>query len=407
MPETITQFYIKRQGPYEKALSGIKEVIEATLKDNVLFIEKRVKPFERLRQKCTENNLHPGEVKDLLGLRIIYKEKTELKELVSIITHSFPEITILGYRDYNKETKNNGYIAYHIYSELTVNDEKAGLQEQVKLEIQLRTLPQHIWAQIEVEHRSSTDVVLELLQKLGKTCQEADDVITAINHLYQTETPESKAAANDSAALAVAEYLIYQRENLENAKKMVARILESALAQDTYFIEGRVKSYDSLREKCERKGVDVERIPEEINDLVGIRVVDKYYDRIEKTVQKIKDLPQFIQRLDKSREKNYNKNPKGSGYSGYHLGCKYSVPTPAGHKIIPVEIQVRTAGQHLWCTTDQLYRYKKLPADKKLQTEADELFNKLKEVCNEIDRLSIEIRDLSGETKIAQKKAAP
>ncbi len=403
MPETISQFYIKRVGPYDHALSGIKDNFGAMLKDNVLFIEKRVKPFESLKQKCSESGLRPQEVKDLLGLRIIYKERTELKELVSIITHSFPEISILGFRDYSKETKTNGYIAFHIYCELTVNDERSGLQEQVKLEIQLRTLPQHIWAQIEFEHRSSTDIVLELLQSLAKKCEAADDIITSINRLYEAETPEPKAATDGSEALAVAEYLIYQRDNLDNAKKMVMRILESALAQDTYFIEGRIKSYDSLREKCERKGVD----PEEINDLVGIRVVDKYYDRIEKTVQKIKDLPQFIQRLDKSREKNYNKNPKGSGYAGYHLGCKYSVPTPTGHKIIPVEIQVRTAGQHLWCTTDQLYRYKKSKPDKKLQTEADELFCKLKEVCNEIDKLSIEIRDLSGETKIAQKKAAP
>src|SRR5574344_1852093 len=85
-------------------------------------------------------------------------------------------------------------------------------------------------------------------------------------------------------------------------------------------IKSRIKSFDSIIGKLNKKGLDVnlQNIEENIHDVVGIRIVCSF----------IKDIYTLVDIISKSNtieiieEKDYVANPKPSGYTSYHLIVK-------------------------------------------------------------------------------------
>ena len=124
-------------------------------------------------------------------------------------------------------------------------------------------------------------------------------------------------------------------------------------------IEQRVKSLDSIFDKCERNGSNPNCIGE-IDDIAGIRIVLLFHhdenvicDLIEKTF-KILEKENTIDRLSEDQ----------FGYGSIH----YLVETPNSWSKVPTlkklkelhaEIQVRTASQHIWAAASHILQYKK------------------------------------------------
>ena len=133
---------------------------------------------------------------------------------------------------------------------------------------------------------------------------------------------------------------------------------------------GRIKSEDSMREKCARKNLPVttESALEKIYDAVGVRIVCAFVD----DVFTIRDYIVNSGRYEIIEEKDYINNAKPNGYRSYHMilrvGGKYHA-----------EIQLRTISMDTWAALEHHLKYKKkIGARQKLIEEelkrcADEL----------------------------------
>ncbi|MBR2528954.1 MAG: GTP pyrophosphokinase family protein [Blautia sp.] len=119
-------------------------------------------------------------------------------------------------------------------------------------------------------------------------------------------------------------------------------------------VSGRVKSVSSILEKMQRKGVPMERMQEDIEDLAGVRIICQFEEDIDVVAA-------LIRRRSDMRiksEKDYLKHIKESGYRSYHLIVFYPVETLDGSKEIQVEIQIRTMAMNFWATVEHSLQYK-------------------------------------------------
>ncbi len=131
---------------------------------------------------------------------------------------------------------------------------------------------------------------------------------------------------------------------------------------------GRIKSEESMREKCVRKNLPTESALEKIYDAVGVRIVCAFVD----DVFTIRDYIVNSGRYEIIEEKDYINNAKPNGYRSYHMilrvGGKYHA-----------EIQLRTISMDTWAALEHHLKYKKkIGARQKLIEEelkrcADEL----------------------------------
>ncbi|MCR5321904.1 MAG: GTP pyrophosphokinase family protein [Lachnospiraceae bacterium] len=135
---------------------------------------------------------------------------------------------------------------------------------------------------------------------------------------------------------------------------LIAQIREDMAAElgmdPIEHVEGRIKSEESIREKCRRKGVPetTEAVLNEIYDAIGIRIVCAFLDDVYTIENRIKALPGF----ETFEEKDYIRHVKPNGYRSLHLIIK----TPSGFF---AEIQLRTISMDTWAALEHHMRYKK------------------------------------------------
>lgn len=145
-------------------------------------------------------------------------------------------------------------------------------------------------------------------------------------------------------------------------------------------LTARIKSDESMREKCRRKGLP--ETPESalfhLKDAIGIRVVCSFVDEVYAVVD-------FISKLvncDIVEEKDYIRHAKANGYRSYHMiiAVKNEIKDVNGN--IPgvyfVELQIRTIAMDTWAALEHRMKYKKdIPNQELLVAElkrvADEL----------------------------------
>lgn len=117
---------------------------------------------------------------------------------------------------------------------------------------------------------------------------------------------------------------------------------------------GRVKSISSIIDKAQKRGIDIDKIEEKLEDIAGIRLICQFTDDIYTVVELIRNRKD----MKVKSEKDYVKNMKESGYRSYHVIVLYSVETAKGTKEIPVEIQIRTLGMNFWAIIEHSLQYK-------------------------------------------------
>ena len=123
----------------------------------------------------------------------------------------------------------------------------------------------------------------------------------------------------------------------------------------------RIKSEDSMREKCERRGLPptVQSVLRTITDSVGVRVITRFVDDIFEIVEHIRRLPDVVI----VTEKDYVRNAKPNGSRSYHLILDYLVPWKDPEGRIPghfyIEVQLRTIAMDSWASLEHQLKYKK------------------------------------------------
>jgi len=162
-------------------------------------------------------------------------------------------------------------------------------------------------------------------------------------------------------------------------------------------VNGRVKTISSILEKAQKKGVSLDDIEEQIEDIAGIRIICQFVEDIYKVAEIIKKRTDMTVKC----EKDYINNYKESGYRSYHIIIYYNVETQRGRKELQAEIQIRTLAMNFWATIEHSlqYKYKKnipMHIRERLSTAADAI----KTLDQEMSIIRDEIMEAQNSFKI-------
>ena len=140
-----------------------------------------------------------------------------------------------------------------------------------------------------------------------------------------------------------------QKELLDDIDKLRNELKEKHGMDPVEHCLSRIKSEDSMREKCVRKGLPVttESALTKIYDAIGIRVVCSFLD----DVYKFHDYLVAIPGAEVIEEKDYIKHAKPNGYRSYHMILRM-------HGKFYAEIQLRTISQDTWAALEHHIKYK-------------------------------------------------
>lgn len=195
------------------------------------------------------------------------------------------------------------------------------------------------------------------------------------------------------------EEMIVQYENatrtvMAQLQNLQHELLESKTVRNPIdSIHSRIKTYESLADKCVRRGIDindVERVKREIRDIAGIRVICLYRDDIDRIEEMIGKMPG----LWIKETKDYVTNPKENGYQSKHLIVYVEVSSlTEGQLKVPVEIQIRTLMMQAWSQVEHRSKYKA----KNPNPETPAKLLKVAELLHEVDDIFVEIRLQDGE----------
>ncbi|MEH7177472.1 GTP pyrophosphokinase [Neobacillus vireti] len=134
------------------------------------------------------------------------------------------------------------------------------------------------------------------------------------------------------------------------------------------FVTGRVKPIASILDKANQKGIALDKLEEEMQDIAGMRIMCQFVDDIHRVVSLLRNRNDF----DILEERDYISHTKTSGYRSYHVVIQYPVQTIHGEKKILAEIQIRTLAMNFWATIEHTLNYKykgAFPTDIKIRLQ--------------------------------------
>ena len=122
-------------------------------------------------------------------------------------------------------------------------------------------------------------------------------------------------------------------------------------------IKTRLKSPESILEKCRRKGIAIspESIEANLYDIAGVRVICAFPSDIYRMAEAL--LKQDDIRL--IARKDYIREPKENGYRSLHLIVEIPIFLHNEKKPMKVEVQLRTISMDWWASLEHKIRYKK------------------------------------------------
>ncbi len=153
-------------------------------------------------------------------------------------------------------------------------------------------------------------------------------------------------------------------------------------------IEFRIKSWESVCDKCAKKGLEPtkENIEANILDLAGVRVITLFEDDVYRVYGAVSHQPSTRQ-LRKPRD--YIKEPKENGYRGFHYNIEYSLYFNQRTVMIPVEIQIRDGGMALWGDLEHVLKYKNPnPSERTVR-----VFRRLSKILAFFGKIAMQLRD--------------
>ena len=122
-------------------------------------------------------------------------------------------------------------------------------------------------------------------------------------------------------------------------------------------IKSRIKSFESITEKIERKGLpfEVDSVEKYINDVAGIRVICTFPEDVYLLADSLLKQDDIML----IRRKDYIAEPKENGYRSLHLIVAVPIYLAHEKRLMKVEIQLRTLAMDFWASLEHQLRYKK------------------------------------------------
>lgn len=152
-------------------------------------------------------------------------------------------------------------------------------------------------------------------------------------------------------------------------------------------INARIKSPESIAKKLKSKNLPIcsDSIPNNLNDVAGIRVICSFIDDIYTIAGML--IRQDDVRLVKM--KDYIEHPKPNGYRSLHLILEVPVFFADVTRPMRVEVQIRTIAMDFWASLDHHLRYKK---DVKDAQEIENELRRCADVISQTDEDMLKIR---------------
>lgn len=178
--DVIKKYLSDEQDRYKMLASKVHEVLFSILDSKGIVpqsITYRAKDSESLRKKITRTgkdyNNPLSEVMDLAGVRIITYFPSDVDKIVESIEKEFQidRINSIDKRE-NSDPSVFGYASVHLVAEFAPERLKLpeyGIFKDMKCEIQVRTILQHAWAEIEhdIVYKSAEDIPFELRRRFS------------------------------------------------------------------------------------------------------------------------------------------------------------------------------------------------------------------------------------------------
>ena len=125
-------------------------------------------------------------------------------------------------------------------------------------------------------------------------------------------------------------------------------------------VSSRLKSPESLVEKIERKGIDLEgpaaydEVRQKVTDIAGVRVTCSFVS----DVYQVFDLLTAQQDVRTIEVRDYIAEPKVNGYRSLHVLVEVPVFLSGGVVPVVVEVQLRTVAMDFWASLEHKIYYK-------------------------------------------------
>lgn len=150
----INKWYEDNKGTYERLSAKIESVIKEILEaEDIKYssISSRTKELDSFNTKASQEKYDDpiNQIKDLSGIRITCYVESDVEKISKVIENEFK----VDFDHYNNKSGNKfGYRSVHYVAQL--NDSRLKITEfkiftDMEFEIQIRTILQHAWAEIE------------------------------------------------------------------------------------------------------------------------------------------------------------------------------------------------------------------------------------------------------------------
>ena len=122
-------------------------------------------------------------IEDVAGIRVICSFIDDIYEVANMLI-SQDDITLVSVKDYIKNPKPNGYRSYHMIVEVPVFF--ANRRQNMKVEVQLRTIAMDFWASLEHKMKYKKDIegsdeIVAELKRCADNIAELDKRMQDIN----------------------------------------------------------------------------------------------------------------------------------------------------------------------------------------------------------------------------------
>ncbi len=150
------------------------------------MIKSRIKSPESIVGKMQRKGLDINmssliyNVQDVAGVRVICSFIDDIYEVANMLS-SQDDITVVSVKDYIKHPKPNGYRSYHMIVEVPVFF--ASRRQNMKVEVQLRTIAMDFWASLEHEMKYKKEIAGS--EKIAEELKACADKIAELDHKMQ------------------------------------------------------------------------------------------------------------------------------------------------------------------------------------------------------------------------------
>lgn len=153
------------------------EHVKTRIKSNKRIIEKLVRQNKDISIENIESSIN-----DIAGVRIICTFLDDVVEVINELKNDL-DIKIIQEQDFIDTPKENGYSSYHMLVEVPIETKNG--KEYTKVEIQIRTMPQEMWAILQERLCYQKEVDEQLPDDLKRLANVLADVDINMNEMIK------------------------------------------------------------------------------------------------------------------------------------------------------------------------------------------------------------------------------